>query len=409
MSPNTPESATPSKQERWVAPILSVAQMVSWGAMFYAFAIVLEPMTVEFAASRTRLSATYGFGLLIMGLAAWPVGILIDRGWTREVMTAGSFLAALGLVLQAQANSLTTLYLAWGLTGVAMAATLYEPAFAAMIRAYPRSYRSKITVLTLLGGLASTVFWPLTASLTTQFGWRDALLVLAALQVLICAPIHWLVLPPTDPAVQAATDQHRTPALQLARTKLFLNLTISFSTHLLIMAAVAALLVTMLDTMGLSHQTTLTIVACIGPMQVAGRVLLLVTERRGPSHTATVIVLWLPALALALFAWLSLVDAPAWVLLAFLAAACYGAGNGMLTIIKGTAVAEMVGPQRVATLNGIASIPSAFARAIGPFVIAAIWEFSGSITLALIALFAVAAVSAISFVAAQRHHRANRQ
>jgi MFS family permease len=131
----------------------------------------------------------------------------------------------------------------------------------------------------------------------------------------------------------------------------------------------------------------------------------LLTERRWSSETTTRAILWMPALALALFLLLSLSDAPAWLALAFVAAAVYGAGNGMLTIIKGTAVADLVGPARVATLNGIAAIPSAFFRAAGPFVIAAIWERSASIPIALGALLVVAAVSAQSFVSAQRHSR----
>lgn len=391
-----------ARKDRWVAPILSIAQMVSWGAMFYGFAIVLEPMTHEFGASRTTLSATYGFGLLIMGLAAWPVGVLIDRGYTRMVMTVGSLLACAGLLVHAWAQSVAGLFVAWFIIGVAMACTLYEPAFAAMIRAYPNSYRQRITILTLLGGLASTVFWPLTAALTLNQGWREALLVLAGLQLLICAPIHWFALASNDQQFKSSARSAQAPVMELVKSRLFMYLTVSFATHLLVMSAFAALLVGMLDELEFSHQTTLWIVAVIGPMQVIGRLLLMFTERRWTSKWTTQVIIWMPTLAVALFVLLSLLNASAWVALAFMAAAVYGAGNGMLTIIKGTAVADMVGPSRVATLNGIAAIPSAFFRAAGPIVIAAIWEKSASIPIALLALLLVAAVSARSFVSAQR-------
>lgn len=395
-----------TRKDRWVAPILSLAQMVSWGSMFYGFAIVLEPMTIEFGYSRTTLSATYSLGLLTMGLAAWPVGVLIDRGFTRFVMTAGSLLATLGLALHAGARGLPDLFIAWFVIGLAMACTLYEPAFAAMIRAYPKSYRPRITILTLLGGLASTVFWPLTAALTAQLGWREALLALAGLQLLICVPIHWFTLPSSTHSLQPGIHADHSPTLLLVKSRLFLCLSVSFATHLLVMSAFAALLVGMLDGLKLTHQNTLLVVASIGPMQFAGRLLLLLTERRWSSERTTRVILWMPALAVALFLLLSLLNAPAWIALAFVAAAVYGAGNGMLTIIKGTAVADLVGPSRVATLNGIAAIPSAFFRAAGPFVIAAIWEKSASIPIALGALLVVAAVSAQSFVSAQRHSRA---
>ena len=396
-----------ARKDPWVAPLLSIAQMVSWGAMFYGFAIVLEPMTQEFGASRTSLSATYGFGLLIMGLVAWPVGVLIDRGFIRAVMTCGSLLAGLGLLLHAWAQSITGLFVAWFVIGVAMACTLYEPAFAAMIRGYPNSYRQRITILTLLGGLASTVFWPLTAALTVNQGWREALLGLAAMQLLICVPIHWFVLPPTEAKTGKARTADPTPVMELVKTPLFIYLTISSATHLLVMSAVAALLVGMLDELQLTHQTTLWVVASIGPMQVAGRLLLMFTEKHwNPAHS-TRFIIWMPTFAIALLLLLSLLNASAWVALAFFAAAIYGAGNGMLTIIKGTAVADLVGPARVATLNGIAAIPSAFFRAAGPFVIAAIWEKSTSIPLALGALLLVAVISAQSFVSAQRRSRSS--
>ena len=171
------------------------------------------------------------------------------------------------------------------------------------------------------------------------------------------------------------------------------------------LSAVAALLVGMLDAGNVPHQLTLTIVACIGPMQVAGRLLLLMTERRWSPAATTRIVLWLPALGLATLVLFFVSGTPGWIALAFAGAAIYGAGNGMLTIIKGTAVADMVGPQRVATLNGIAAIPSAFCRAAGPFLSAALWDQTGSITLALSALTLVAAASALSFIAAQRHSK----
>ena len=86
---------------RLIVPALSVAQLISWGAMYYGFAVILDPMSAELGLSRTRLSAGYSLGLLVAGLAAWPVGMLIDRGRARAVMTAGSLLAGLGLALHA--------------------------------------------------------------------------------------------------------------------------------------------------------------------------------------------------------------------------------------------------------------------------------------------------------------------
>jgi Major Facilitator Superfamily len=391
---------------------MSIAQMVSWGSMFYAFAIVLEPMRAEFGSSITGLTTAYSVGLFVMSLAAWPVGILIDRGHGKAVMTGGSVLAALGLALHAQVNSVPALIAVWTLIGVAMACTLYEPAFAVMIRGFPSSYRSRITILTLLGGLASTVFWPLTYVLVQQFGWRHALTALAALQLLICVPIHWFFVPSTHPSLDTASATTTPdPAAAgdglglLIRSPLLLFLTVSGGTQVWILGGVSAHLVGMFDAQQVSHQTTLAVVACIGPMQVTGRLLMLLSERRIAPQRMTDIVLWLPVVGLSVWALMMFLGAAQWIVLAFVAALLYGAGNGMLTIIKGTAVADLIGPSRVATLNGIAAVPSAFMRALGPLLTAAVWESSGSVVLALLSLVVVAAISAISFVAAQKRAR----
>jgi MFS family permease len=112
-------------------------------------------------------------------LAAYPVGTWIDHGHGRRVMVCGTVLAAAMLALWSQAHSLITLFVVWIGLGVAMAATLYDPVFAVITRDFPRSFRTKITLVTLVAGFASTVFIPLTQVLVDRLQWRDALLALA--------------------------------------------------------------------------------------------------------------------------------------------------------------------------------------------------------------------------------------
>lgn len=169
---------------------LAVAQLVSWGSIYYAFSLFVVPMEGAMGLSRTATNAALSVGLLISGLAAYPVGKWIDHGHGRRVMVCGTLLAVAMLTLWSQAHSLVTLFVVWIGLGVAMAATLYDPVFAVITRDFPGSFRTKITLVTLVAGFASTVFIPLTQVLIDLLQWRDALLALAGFNLAICLPIH---------------------------------------------------------------------------------------------------------------------------------------------------------------------------------------------------------------------------
>lgn len=414
-----------ARSQPWVAPALSFAQLISWGSIYYGFALLAEPMAIELGWSRTAVAGAFSLGLLAAGVFAVPTGMLIDRGHARALMAGGSALAAVLLWLFARVDGLPGLYLIWLGLGAAMAATLYEPAFAVMVRAFPEDYRSRIAVITLLGGLASTVFWPLTAWLVREFGWRDALSAMAAMHLAICMPIH-LGFVPTNATRQVAP---RPPARSIERRSpdtidrrvgrpsrvIFLLLVGSFAGNLLVTASIAAHLPSMLGQVGLATATVLAIVAIIGPMQVAGRLLLILGEHRLSASTTTRLIAMLAPIGVLLFMLLALGigsdrGGVPWlaIAIAFSAASIYGAGNGMLTIVKGTAVADLIGPARVATLNGIAAAPSAVARALGPVAAAWLWEKSDTPALPLACLFGVSLVAAWMLVRADRLGRRGR-
>jgi MFS family permease len=199
MPPYASDRKPESNRATWA---LATGQLVAWGVVYYAFSLFVVPMEQELGWSRASTNAALSCGLLVSGLAAYPVGKLIDHGHGRIVLTAGSLLASVMLVLWSQAASLVTLFAAWVGLGVSMAATLYDPVFAILTRDFPRSFRAKITLVTLVAGFASTVFIPLTQELVDALGWRHALLVLAAINACVCLPIHWLALR-NDPNVAA--------------------------------------------------------------------------------------------------------------------------------------------------------------------------------------------------------------
>ena len=164
----------PALSPRQLVAGLSVAQLISWGSVFYGFALFMEPVERSLGLDRAQSSLAFSLALLAEGLAAYAIGRWIDRGHERTVMAGGSLLLGLGLLAQGMASSLAGFYAAWLTLGLGMAATLYTPVFAVVTRRFPGDYRRAIITLTFLGGLASTVFIPLTDALIRTLGWRAA-------------------------------------------------------------------------------------------------------------------------------------------------------------------------------------------------------------------------------------------
>lgn len=192
--------ATPSQPRRgvyygWaITGTLAVTEVTSWGVLYYAFAAFLVPMQQELGWSRTALTGAYSLGLLVSGLAAPLVGRWLDRHGPRALMTLDSTAGTILLLVWASVGNLVAYYLVWVGIGLAMAATLYEPAFAVLTKWFERERARALLLVTLAGGLASTIFLPLSAWLIGAQGWRGALLTLAAVSALFTIVPHALVL-----------------------------------------------------------------------------------------------------------------------------------------------------------------------------------------------------------------------
>ncbi|MGH8430270.1 MAG: MFS transporter, partial [Solimonas sp.] len=186
---------------------LAFSQLVAWGTLYYAFAVITGPMGAETGWTKPEMNGALSVGLAVSGIAAYSVGRWIDRHGGRGLMTAGAVLGALSLVLWSLITELWQLYAVWILIGIASAMTLYEAAFAVTVRMIPGNYRRGITAITLLGGLASTVFIPLTHWLCQSLEWRQALLVLAVIELAICAITALLFLPSASGGVSRSTGR----------------------------------------------------------------------------------------------------------------------------------------------------------------------------------------------------------
>jgi MFS family permease len=394
---------------------LSLAQLISWGSIFYMFSLVLEPLELDLGLSRAEVSLAFSLGLLAEGLMAYPVGRWIDRGHERVVMTCGSVLAGVCLALHSQVTSLMGLYAVWLGLGVAMAAVLYSPAFALVTRRFPYDFRRAIITLTFLGGLASTVFIPLIAGLIGEIGWRNALLCLALLHLLVCAPLHALTLTGAPkqawPSAGADAGLPTAPAARvrsvevghLVRTAPFLLIGVFTVLMMSVTVAIPAHMVSLLRENALPEAWVIALPAAIGVAQVVGRLLLYFFEHHADLHLVNRLIPVLIPLGV-----LVLLLAPfagSWqVTVVGLFVVIYGLGNGMLTIVKGTAMAQYVSREHVATLNGALGVPLALARAAAPLLLGVMWSPQVGYSQGLWLLLALSVLGVAALALAQRHH-----
>lgn len=377
---------------------LSVAQLISWGTLFYMFSLLLEHFEKDLSLSRVDAALAFSLALLMEGVLAIAVGRMIDAGRARIVMCAGSLLAGASFVAMAFIGNQWQLYAVWIAVGIAMSGALYQPAFSVLIRRYPHDYRRAIITLTFLGGLASTVFIPLGAWLIAAFGWRNAVIVLGLLHIVICLPIHayWLR---GEPAAQAHhTGASAKKLVEFTHHFPFWGLALFFVLFSGITTAMGGHLVSILRERNLPEAWVIAIPASIGALQVAGRLLLFFTEKHMDVHKAN---RWIPALLPAALFVLALGLQSPWIAIFY--ALLYGMANGMITIVKATAMATYVSRDRAASLNGLLGFPTAISRAVAPSMLAALWTTTGNYTFGMSVLCALAAAAVIAFWIAQRH------
>ena len=375
---------------------LSLAQLVTWGSIFYGFSLLMQPVEHDLGLTRSQSSLAFSLALLAEGLAAYPIGRWIDAGHERAVMTGGSILGGVCLLAHSFVTTQASFYAVWFLLGICLAATLYTPVFAVVTRRYPFDFRRAIITLTFLGGLASTVMIPVSAGLIAGFGWRHALWVLAALQLLLCAPLHWVQLRGAPPPA-AVSHPDLAPATAFLRSPPFLLIGVFSVGMMAVTASLPPHMISLLRGNGLPEEWVIAIPASIGVLQVFGRVLLFFFEHRFDVHVANRAI---PALIPVGIAFLIAAAGHAWAALVFVL--LFGMGNGMMTIVKGTAIAQYVSREHVASLNGVLGPPAAISRAITPWLVGVLWSPQAGYTYGLWLLLAISVVSAAALAAAQR-------
>jgi predicted MFS family arabinose efflux permease len=380
---------------------LAVAQLVAWGAVYYAFSLFVVPMEHTLGWSRTSTNAALSVGLLVSGLAAYPVGRWIDHGHGRAVMVAGSVLASVMLVVWSQAENLGMLFFVWIGLGVSIAATLYDPVFAVITRSYPRDFRTKITLITLVGGFASTAFIPLTQGLIDVLGWRHALLALAAINLCVCLPIHALAIHGDGSGRIDTTDKAALKAMNAASTRralrspVFWALAVCFTAYYITFAALTFHLVPLMTERHIPQATILVTMALIGPAQVLARVLWFAFGRNVSPKIVGIVITTAFSVSVVI-----LLVAGASPMLLMLFALVYGGANGMMTILRGTIVQDVMGMDGFGAINGMLSTPSNLAKGIAPIAAATIWASGHSYVPVEGAVLGVSLVSLAAFCVA---------
>lgn len=343
---------------------LGVTQIVGFGTLYYAFGVMVAPMSADLGITTTTAYGLLSVALLIGSLSAPLAGLLVDRHGARAMMAAGSAACAVTLLLMARAQGPASLLITLSLAEILAPLVLYDAAFAGIAQAVGEARaRRAITMMTLLGGFASTVFWPFTLALVQTYDWRIALTVFAGLHLGLCLPLH-LSLPRrrADPGHASAERTGFAPLPQSLHRRAMVLLAVGFSLSWAVMAAFSAQWVPIMAALGLEQAIAVAAGALMGPAQVIARVTeMLLAQRRHPMETAVVAMLCLAA-ALAVLAL-----APVGFAAAAVFAALFGVGQGLATMVRGTVPLVLFGLTGYATRLGRLAALRMVVAALAPF------------------------------------------
>lgn len=355
-------SGSDSHSRPVVVTALGFTQILGYGTSFYLLAVLAAPIARETGWDLPRIAAGLSIGLFIGGLAAPMIGRLVDGFGGRPVLAFGSICFAVGLGGLGTATNIVVYWLAWCVIGLGMAAGLYDAAFSALGRWYREEARPLITTVTLWGGFASTLCWPLSAYLVANVGWRWTCLIFAGAHLLLALPLHVWLMPrngaPRPQATIVATDL----STLAARRLLFILMTVTMMLSSIIVTVVSVHLVPVLRGYGYSAAAAVALGALIGPSQVAGRFAELAIGRRVHPVWSTL------AAGLMMGAGTAMLTFS--VEMAAIAIVTYAMGAGVSYIVRGTLPLVMFGADGYATLMGRLVFPSLIAQALAPWVAA---------------------------------------
>jgi MFS family permease len=380
------KGGSPQRSRHLVVATLGSAQTLAWASSYYLPAILAGPIAAGIGVPSTWVFGAFSGALLIAAFAGPAVGRLIDRHGGRGVLVSSNIVLACGLVVLAAAHGVFLLCVAWAVLGVGMALGLYDAGFAALTALYGTEARGPITGITLLAGFASTVSWPLSTFLNDTLGWRETVLVWAALNIVIGLPLNLLLPVPAHVAHPAARSaRHR---IGWKPYKEMFLLAFVFAAAWFVTGAMAAHLPQLLERAGATPLAAIAAAALVGPAQVAARLVEFLLLRRGHPLVSARFAATLHPLGAAV---LMLIGAPAATAFAVL----YGAGNGLLTIARGTVPLAVFGPDGYGERTGLLGAPARGAQAFAPLLFGLLLDAMGVSVIYVSAALCLAALAAL--------------
>jgi predicted MFS family arabinose efflux permease len=359
---------------------LGFTQIIAWGTTLYALGVLGKPIAVDTGWSQSLVFGGLTVGLLVSSAVSTFIGRLIDRRGGRVVMSIGSILTGIGLVLLSLVTHPYAYLAVWAFLGLAMRMTLYDAAFAALVQVAPSRGRRAISYLTLFGGLASTVFWPIGHELNAIYGWRTTLLIFAAINLLACLPLHWLDLARRETeqhtqqirAADRAAASVNAPLEGTARSIAMVLFSLIVAASAVVFGALAVHLVPILEATGLAAGVAVTIASLKGVAQVAGRIWDLTLVRAWhPIDVGRISIFFMPlSFAVLMLGGANFASALAFTLL-------FGISNGLVTIMRGAVPLALFGPKGYGAVLGILATPYLLLAAVAPAAFAIVVERYG--------------------------------
>src|SRR6516165_8026264 len=371
--------------------VIGTTQTLAWASSYYLPAILADPIATGLGVSKALFFGCFSGSLLLQEALGPMIGKAIDRHGGRDVLVLSNLVLAAGLGWLALARGPGGLAGAWVLLGIGMALGLYDSAFATLTALYGLEARAPITGITLIAGFASTLGWPVSALLNQHFGWRGACLGWAAVNLLICSPMNRLLIPrPAGPVRSAATAQTEGPAPSNGMAVLaFVFGAVGFVT-----GAMAAHLPRLLELAGASAAAAIAAASLMGPAQVAARLFEFGVLKRLHPLVSTRLALLMHPLGAAI---LGMLGGPA----ASIYALLHGAGNGLLTISRGTLPLALFGPAGYGRRTGIIVAPARVTTAAAPLLFGLLLDALGTAALLISAGLSLAALGALALLRVQ--------
>lgn len=374
-----------------VVAALGTTQTLAWGSSYYLPAILAQPIANGLGLSQATVFGVFSGSLLLSALLGPVVGRAIDNRGGRGVLILSNLVLAGGLVALAATQGVIGLAVAWASLGVGMALGLYDSAFATLTGLYGRAARGPITGITLIAGFASTIGWPLSAALNASLGWRGACLTWAALNLVIGLPLNRLLIPRAPPPKHIAEPAIETTPPPRGAMPI---LGFVFAATWFVTGAMAAHLPHLLEIAGASSTGAIAAAALVGPAQVAARLVEFGALRRTHPLVSARIAATVHPIGVGI---LAVFGTPAIMVFTL----CHGAGNGLLTIAKGTLPLAIFGPVSYGLRSGILSAPARAAQAASPLIFGLLIEWLGLGALAVSAGISIAALVALLALSAQ--------